>query len=358
MKSKHRTYIIIAGFSFIVGVLLYLLFFSSSQPELRAAEQPEHQRTVYPFNLERDTMFTVANETTYRGMSITSNSTSFFITDFGDNFVKQFDGTGSYIGPLGEGEGRGPGEFIRLFGSSVTEEALWVSDPRASRLTRLSLSTGESDVFPMNRPPSRVAANDSLVAVKMSGSTTFSLYDTSGNKRFDFEHPSIIPENDPIAFDGWITLSENHLLYIPRSYGAIFGFDLSSGKHIFTIPTPDDVPLPESQRLSDTNRTGFVAPTSQVTNTRFEYVKESGKLIVSVFDRGEPSSDGSYDPENHLFWLDIYDIENQSYLYSIELPHIVDSFTFLGDYFLIYSTTSAMGLSYVMDDSFKSLIFD
>lgn len=304
-------------------------------------------------------MFSVANDTIYRGMSITSNSSSFFITDFGDGFVKQFDRFGAYKGAIGQGEGRGPGEFLNMTNMFASDDEIWISDVQALRITRFSLSSGEFDLYPLERRPMRVAANDSLVVIMwIMAESMFSLYDKSGNKLFDFEHPSIIPIDDQMAFDGWITLSDNHMLYIPRNYGAIFGFDLTTGKHDFTISTPDGGPLPASEQRAETGRLVTIAPNTRVRNTDIEYVRESGKLVVSVFDQGEPQADGSFDAENHTFWLDIYDIANPAYLYSFELPHIVSSFTFLDDYFLIYSSTSARGLSYIMDSSFRTLIFE
>ncbi|MFU8813678.1 MAG: hypothetical protein ACNA78_11995 [Balneolaceae bacterium] len=362
MESKKPAYALIAGLSFAVGFLLYLFFFSSSQaelPDLTAVEQPQYQRMVYPFTLERDTMFTVANDTVYRGMTITSNTNSFFITDFGDGLIKQFDLSGNFIGTFGEGEGRGPGEFLNLSMVSATDQALWVSDLQALRLTSFSLSSGEFEVFPTEKRPTRIAVNDSLVAVKWTMSETmFTLYDTDGNKRFDFEHPAIIPTNDPIAFDGWITLSEEFLLYIPINYGAIFGFDLGSGKHTFTIPTPDGGPLPSSEQRTETGRLVTIAPNSQARNSGLKYVSESGKLVVFTYIRGDQLADGSYDVDGFTYWLDVYDIEDPSYLYSIEFPHIASSFTFIQDYLLVHHSRSARGISYVMDDAFKSLIFN
>jgi len=317
-----------------------------------------HNRVVYNIVYKENSVINELNETVYRGMAMDGNSEHFFISDFGDYYVKMFNSDGTYNKNIGNGQGRGPGEFQNISDISSTDEHVWTADMQSLRLNRFSLSNSD-DVLEVSveRRPTRVAANDSIAVVKwLMTEQLFSVFDNEGNEQFKFGE---IEEarDDPFAFDGWIELTEQYLVFVPMNVGIIYVFSITDGSLLGEMETPHFSAFASSEEQVDGNRRRVIAPTSQYTSGTPTVVPGTSRLIVETLYRGEEIDDNEYDASTADFWLDIYDLNDLSYVHSIQLPHAVSSFVINSGSFITYNSTSGRGISYDMTDELYDLIY-
>jgi hypothetical protein len=287
-----------------------------------------------------------------------SNEEHFFISDFGDYYVKMFNSDGTYNKNIGNGQGMGPGEFQNISDISSTDEHIWTADMQSLRLNRFSLSNSEDVLeIKVERRPTRVAANDSIAVVKwLMTEQLFSVFDNEGGEQFSFGEIEEAQE-DPFAFDGWIELTGQHFIFVPTNVGIIYIYDISDGSQIGEIEAPHFSTIAHSEEQVDGNRRRDVAPTSQYSSGTPTVIPGTSRLIVETLYRGDEIDDEEYDGSTADFWFDIYDLEDLSYIHSIRLPYSVSSFVIHDGSLIIYNSKSARGNSYYMTDELSDLIY-
>ena len=357
--SKNNIILFLIGF-LIVTLVFYLSDVSSGSQQITPETEytSAHNRKVYDVEYQDNSVIDELNEMVYNGISMDSNKEYFFISDFGDYYVKMFNSDGTYSKNIGNGQGMGPGEFQNISDISPTDEHLWTADMQSLRLNRFPLDNSDDVLeIKVERRPTRVAANDSIAVVKwLMTEQLFSVFDSDGNEQFKFGEIEEA-QDDPFAFDGWIELTEQYLLFVPMNVGIIYVFSVTDGSLIGEIETPHFETIARSEEQLDGNRRRVVAPTSQYTMGTPTVIPGTSRLIVETLYRGDEIDDEEYDASTADFWLDIYDLENQSYLHSIQLPHSVSSFVIHDGSLITYNTTSARGISYDMTDELRDLIY-
>jgi len=357
--SKNNIILFLIGF-LIVTLVFYLSDVSSGSQQITPETEytSAHNRKVYDVEYQDNSVIDELNEMVYNGISMDSNKEYFFISDFGDYYVKMFNSDGTYSKNIGNGQGMGPGEFQNISDISPTDEHLWTADMQSLRLNRFPLDNSDDVLeIKVERRPTRVAANDSIAVVKwLMTEQLFSVFDSDGNEQFKFGEIEEA-QDDPFAFDGWIELTEQYLLFVPMNVGIIYVFSVTDGSLIGEIETPHFETIARSEEQLDGNRRRVVAPTSQYTMGTPTVIPGTSRLIVETLYRGDEIDDEEHDASTADFWLDIYDLENQSYLHSIQLPHSVSSFVIHDGSLITYNTTSARGISYDMTDELRDLIY-
>lgn len=343
----------------IVVLLLVIVVLNIQTCSSDNRSELTHNRVVYNIVYQENSVINELNETVYRGMSMDANEEHFFISDFGDYYVKMFNSDGTYNKNIGNGQGRGPGEFQNISDISSTDEHIWTADMQSLRLNRFSLSNSD-DVLEVSveRRPTRVAANDSIAVVKwLMTEQLFSVFDNEGNEQFSFGEIEEA-QDDPFAFDGWIELTEQYLVYVPMNVGIIYVFSIKDGLLIREIETPHFSTIASSEEQVEGNRRRVVAPTSQYSSTSSVLVlPDTSNLVVYTLYRGDEIDDEEYDASTADFWLDIYDLDDMSYIHSIQLPHAVSSFVINNGSLITYNSTSGRGISYDMTDELSDLIY-
>lgn len=318
-----------------------------------------HNRTIYSPEFNRTRHTDVINDSVYRGMSMTRNNDHFFVSDFGDYMVKKFDLNGIYADKIGNGNGRGPGQFLNISDLTATEDYLWTADMISMRITRFPLSSTEEMIeITTDKRPSRIAANRQFVAVKwLSSEEFFTIYNSTGEELNTF---GSIDENqiiNPFSYDGWIDISEEYLFFIPMYFGKIYVYDLDDGAIFKEMNTPVPTQPPKLQEDNQNGERRITAPTTQYVNSSIFYIEKNNTLAVSSYYRGDEIRKGEYDEKTAAFWIDFYDLDDWTYRDSIELPHAVSTFFFTNDTFYTYNTTSAAGRSYLMTHELLEIIY-
>jgi|AntRauTorcE11897_2_1112592.scaffolds.fasta_scaffold03342_4 hypothetical protein len=357
--SKNNIILFIIGFLIVTLFFYFSDVFSESQQMTPETEYTStHNRKVYDVEYKENSVIDELNKTVYRGMSMDANEEHFFISDFGDYYVKMFNSDGSYNKNIGNGQGRGPGEFQNISNISPTDKHLWTADMQSLRLNRFSLDNSEDVLeIKVERRPTRVAANDSIAVVKwLLTEQLFSVFDNEGNELFKFGEIEEA-QDDPFSFDGWIELTEQYLIFVPMNVGIIYVYDVSDGSLVGKIETPHFSTIAASEEQIDGNRRRVIAPTSQYTSGTPTALPGTSRLIVETLYRGDEIDDEEYDASTADFWLDIYDLNDLSYVHSIQLPHAVSSFVIHNGSFITYNSTSGRGISYDMTDELKDLIY-
>jgi hypothetical protein len=351
MKKQLTTIFVFLVFA-LVGFLSYKFLFTDilNNPK---EKYTAHNRVLIETEFEREFLFDVVNDSVYRGMELSNNSANFFVSDFGDYFIKQFDLAGNFVSKIGNGYGRGPGEFQNITDFDVSESYIWAADMNNFRISRFSIFNA-SDVLEVNTEnmPARIATNGNVTAVKwMISDQFFTLFNNQGEKLFSFGKISDDQVQNAFTYDGWIDISENHLFFIPISFGQIFVFKLEDGELIRIIDTPENSEKPELEEQVRNNQRIVTAPSTQYRNSDILYIPNKNLLAVSSYYRGNKIGDDSFDLESAEFWIDFYDLNTWKYRNSISLPHAVSSFFFFNEILYTYNTTSAAGRSYKLSSA-------
>lgn len=139
--------------------------------------------------------------------------------------------------------------------------------------------------------------------------------------------------------------------------GFIYVYSVTDGSFIGEVDKPDFVTISSSEEQVAGNRQRVVAPTSQYTSRSLFVVPGTSKLVVNTLYRGNELDDEDYDATTADFWLDIYDLDDLSYVHSIQLPHAVSSFVINDGSLITYNSTSGRGISYDMTDELSDLIY-
>ena len=325
----------------------------------RLTSNKDHNRTVYSPDFNRTQNTEAVNDTVYSGMGMDRNDDHFFVSDFGDYKVKKFDLNGIYTGDIGNGNGRGPGEFLNISDLSATENNVWTADMISMRITRFPLNVSEDSFeIPTDKRPSRIASNQHVIAVKwLTSENFFTIYNRTGEKLRTF---GVINEEQIInsfSYDGWIDLSEKYLFFIPMYFGKIYVYDLNDGSLFKEMNTPVPTSVPRVEEDIQYGERRVAAPFTQYVNSHMLYIQKNNTLAVSTYYRGDEIREGEYDEKTAAFWIDFYDLDDWTYRDSIELPHAVSTFFFSENTFYTYNTTSAAGRSYNMSEELREIIY-
>ncbi|MCH8549598.1 MAG: hypothetical protein LAT80_12045 [Balneolaceae bacterium] len=340
---------------FLVGFFGVYLMLNPMSTDSGEVKLDAHNRIVIEQEWDQHFLEEI-NETVYRGMSMKLHDESIYISDFSDFQIKSFSLEGTHLENYGNGNGRGPGEFLNISDFSITDSHIWTTDMVSLRITRFPRVEDDLLEFQKSDVPIRVAANEEVVAVQwLNAELLFSLFNNSGEKLFSFGDV-LTDSNHSFSLDGWIELSDDYLFYIPIHHTKLYVFDLDNGDLITGIDTPSIQDDPVVEERTEQGQQIVKAPETPYVNTHITYLEQSNLVAISSYYRGDEIAEDEYDEETMDFWIDLYDISTKSYMKSIRLPHALSAFFITEDELFGYNTTSAMAVRYSLDESIKSLM--
>jgi hypothetical protein len=355
MMMKNVYYVAGLFTLFWVGFFGFQLISPSMGFDSDEVNLDAHNRIVLEQDWEQHFIDEI-NETVYRGMSMKSYDESIYISDFSDFHIKRFSNNGMHLENYGNGNGRGPGEFLNISDFSVTESHVWTTDMVSLRITRFPREEDELLEFQKTDVPIRIAANKDAIAVQwLNAELLFSLFNHEGEKLFSFGDV-LSDSNHSFSLDGWIELSDDYLFYIPIHHTTLYVFDLDNGDLVAGIETPSIQENPVVEERTEQGQHIVRAPETPYVNTHITYLEQSNLIAISSYYRGDEIAEGEYDEKTMDFWIDLYDVGTMSYMKSIRLPHALSAFFITEDELVGYNTTSAMAVRYPMDESIKSLL--
>jgi hypothetical protein len=256
-----------------------------------------------------------------------------YVLDYGDMKVKKFSRDGRFLGFIGKGKGKGPGEFVNPTDLGIdTLFNIWVSDAATGLLTCFDQRGNVVKTFRLKSVPFRVSLreNQEFIIQRPAGSDhLFELYDSTGNFKFSFGR-GIIPEQSqsPILINGYMASSGSFLYFSFKYFGFIMCFDLDRRRIQYLVKTVDDIPTPKV----DTRRVGDalvmkIASETPVASSGISLGE--GKIFIKASARL-----ASFE---HVTIIDSYSRKDGRYLYSFKIPEALSTVHYDGK--LLYGIT-------------------
>ena len=293
------------------------------------------------------------NSRLYIPVSIQKDSKgNVYVLDQGDKFIKKFNVEGQFLEKLGSGEGRGPGELLSPFDLAVDSTGnIYIIDLTHRALISLD-NNGEfrwQKVFKYDTP-GRVAAGKDIVFISVSGFNNISLFQSyTINGAIAYQYNSIVKFPDTselpqyVSIDGkpligkFVSDSDDRLIFAPRFISHII-FYKNNGTIDFGIKTIDQVPLPKKSYTGEI----IQLPNSRMPN--IEFIGKASSLNINVL--GDKltiwNNTGTKSYGSHV--IDIYNINNGIYEYSIKLKEISGISDILISPKMIYTLNLEKGL--------------
>ena len=230
---------------------------------------------------------------------------SLFYFDLGDKIIKQFDLNGQFIRSFG-GPGKGPGEFnlVTDFGL-IGDTILYASDPYQRKVTFFSIERAAYLRSVSGIPGYRYRLTKEGRAY-WSGEFQDSLFSTSMDGQNVRRFGTLIHDQrrNSIVLGGRIHAYNEHLLYIPTRYPAIFQWD-STGTLVYARTTPDfgRGSAPEVERTADRM---IARPIGRALNSTSAVFGDELVVLVPTFDTTDA--------------FDVYDSLSGDYQHSLLAP--------------------------------------
>lgn len=291
----------------LVGLFGYSLLFPSS---MDGEAKPKNDR-VYKGEVQLREVIT--DESLLNPFSAKTNTQeALYVFDFGAPAVKKYTMSGNLILEMGNGNGRGPGEFENPTDFDISPKGeIYVSDPVNGRVSHFA-PDGEhiSDYRTESRPHRVVALEDGYVIMTLSEEYMFEKYSEDDLKSV-YETPSRYSLRESDAFEGFLASDEQEgIIYAGLWYGRLVGLD-QSGSVRFDVPTLDGSPPPDIIR----SRSG---------NTVTERVDRENATIsslnISVYNDLIYTLSRDYD-QDRIPVIDAYNITNGEYFSSLRLEY-------------------------------------
>lgn len=322
MRQRIFISIIFAGLFFVV--LFFLLTRSNTATDLeKAFIIPPAQQHVNERNWN-EIFFEIA------GVSeefISSSHMRFgeddyiYVADNDKKVVKQFDINGNLINSFGNGEGRGPGEFLIIIDILLDQSGyLWVLDDRNSRITVFNTEDKDDwrlmDFSEMFNKVLPVGQDEYWLETRFD--IQMKKYTLAGEYIGEVEPIVDDPPLWAFVLEGFYALAPNGDVVQSQYYTNNLVKYSRDGELIYFRKSVESPGLPEINPhfANDVGRFNTVDRSSSVQITDGPHVtNETIHLFVYQRDKEE------WQPG----FIDVYDLENGDYLFSYELPERVES---------------------------------
>jgi len=253
---------------------------------------------------------------------VRENNGYLYFMDTADNLIKKFTFEGVFIDSIGNGYGRGPGEFLTFSDMSFGQNLGWVIDVNKKEISVFDqIGNIESKFFFKPNTYRLAISEENIFLLTLGDSLLIYKYDKEGKVIDSFG--KIVDDQISRAMDlaGRIVYIKktNELLYIPHMASYLIYFD-SQGNIKRTIQTLDKISFPESRaKKVESGKYRATAPKSEIEIS--DWSISGDKLILKGFQRtGE-------NIEDRIDFFDVYSLDGMEYFYSIKVPFASHSFS-------------------------------
>lgn len=208
-----------------------------------------------------------------------------YIVDRGVNQILQFSDSGELINTIGNGTGRGPGEFLSVSSIDVDGDHIWVADSQLAKIDQFTLSGDPVKTMSLDERPYSIAVSGrDLYAHFSSPSISFAKLDSAGQISEEIKL-ELIDGNNFMAFSGSIksTSYGDGFYYLPVYSNHIYSYRPGEMISRF-IEHPEETEFPAVDEHQSNG--AQVSPGLSIPN-RFFYAGSGGdRLYMNSFFTG------------------------------------------------------------------------
>lgn len=261
------------------------------------------------------------NEGLYNPIFLRIWDNSLYIMDWGDHIVKRFDQSGELLNVIGNGEGRGPGEFLKTVGMAYRDGKIWVIDGYKREVLAFDTSGTFLESFTVKHNLTKIALTDGGIYLRAIGdSLLIHEYSYDGDHLKSFGRVTEDQLINSMALIGGIhTLNgEDEIIFTPRKASYLFYFD-PDGNLTRTVETIDKVKFTNARPEIYNGIPVTPAPNMVAEQTDALIVNDT--LLVKSFKYTDETR------QERIDYIDFYSIDGEEYFFSVEVPFTSFYFT-------------------------------
>lgn len=265
-----------------------------------------------------------------------------YVMDASDQFIKRFNEYGVFVDTIGNGRGRGPGEFLSFTDLDFSSNHIWVSDVNKRELTSFDYEGNLINSFNYKRGTFRVASSeDEVFLLTLGDSLLISKYDFNGKLISKFGEFINNQRLNTMSMSG-------RIFYVPELNE--LAYLLHKASYLFYFSPMGDliraVELIDKQKFHNTSpkiiENNMIQAKSPRTETEIsDWAIFEGKLFLKGLIRtGSEFTD-------RIDFIDVYSLDGSTYLYSVKVPYIFHSFAIKENilYFISLPTQEVKAIS-------------
>jgi hypothetical protein len=313
---------------------LVLVVISCSQDDLQkdskvAEFEPiEFERTIKNIRFEEEELFLEEEIELLAPMSLKFANNRFYVADNIRGKIYSFNESWVLQDSITNGEGRGPGELLKILDFEVGKQFVWVIDGNQLSVNKFTLDNNFVSSVTLKKVPTRLTLSNSDIVILNTGSGgLFSVVDQGSlNHKNEF---GVFVEDQEINFMSLFGHLEERkdegFIYIPKYQSSIYYYN-SKYEIEFIKNRPDGKEFPTKKATRKEGETEMRAPRAEIP--AFETSSYGNRLYIGNYlqnfgDKGEDI-------------LDVFDYENGEYLESYIMPFgCVDFFVKENDFFCL-----------------------
>lgn len=257
---------------------------------------------------------------------IRAHKNNIYVMDYSDLRIKKYDRRGKFILNIGEGRGRGPGEFLTFTDMVFYEDRIFISDVNKREVLIFNTSGEFIDSFNFKRTAYRIAASESEISLLVMGdSLLIHKFKEDGSEIGSYGRVIEDQYKNTMALSGRILhlKDKNEIIYAPLKASYLFYFDTEREKLNYAVQTIDRVDFPDSRPEIVDGSYRAAAPRMDAELTDISVSNDT--LIVKSFVRNNDEH------ESRIDYLDFYSIDGKEYYNSVRVPVVTHSMTKIGN---------------------------
>lgn len=304
-----NTYFVIP---FLVSCLIFsFLFFTGCY------EDTNSQRSIVQAGAHKDSISNRISKNLLNPLLLKVQEKEIYVLDYGNHKIKVFGINGEKRREIGRGQGQGPGDVLQAGEFDVSQDSVWMVDMRGRKVVSYTDEGEYVDQFRVDHPINKLEVLDErIITTGPAPGALFHEYSPNGTHQGEF---GTVLENQQLSV---LTLTgslsplpnQRHFLFAPKyaSYAYLY-----SGREITkTIETIDGQNFPEPKTTEGEMGTRVTAPEPPIEYPSSSVSGQKIFITTNYMRRENPRYDYTY--------IDVYDVQEGSYLKTVRLPEIAE----------------------------------
>ena len=347
-----RVYILLGSLVFLMGAFLLFGIKNKSKKIKNDTNTEKRDRQIKSVEYKQVSFSDTLNLFELnRPLSLRNDGSSFYTIDFSNMIIYRFSANGKLINTIGKGRGRGPGEMSLITDFFVDDKFVWVVDSNSLSIHKFTKEGEYLLSRTIKGHPLRISSQkDNLYLIVIGGNGLFRSIpkDLKNEESKDF---GILIENqikNILTLDGILLKRDNGgFIYVP-SYASLIYFYNENDSLSFIVKSPDRQKFLHSIDKSTSNKMQIMAPTPDIKTTG-AVISNDLLYVVEQYRGSEIQKNKQFADNPFKEFIDVYDVDNGKYLYSLLPPIAFKDFTIMGNTLLTISNSKIKKYEFASD---------
>lgn len=330
MYKKYFKYLAGATIMVLVAAIIYqarIYLTNDHQIQLvsHTLKPKAFERTFKKLEFTENNLADSLNKYSIGPFVIKTSRNNIYILSIKDAMLNRFNRQGKLLHTIGNGKGRGPGEFLHPNDFYIQENNVWIADTRLLKISKFDIEGNYKTSFSVKYHPLRLNGfDDNLIVKTIASEYVIKRLTHEGKQIGEFGKFLRNQQQNPLTVGGYIETHDRYTIFAPNIASLIYYYRSDT---LFQMARrPDGQGFKKSKDRSTENRKMFVAPEADVEVRTLS--KTEDLLYVGQFIKA--SSEDEQKSSAHTI-IDFYELSTGKYKYSVKPPLLTRKFRISGN---------------------------